>query len=90
MTNRSAGILLYRRTSGGGIEVLIAHPGGPLWARKDLGAWSIPKGLVDAGESAWDAARREFAEEIGSAAVFLATNGYVTGQQINVSGGFGI
>lgn len=68
-TRRSAGILLYRRTTGApvGLEVLIAFPGGPIWARKpDAGSWSLPKGLVDAGESDWDAARREYAEEIGS------------------------
>lgn len=53
----------------GSIEVLIAHPGGPFWARKDAGAWSIPKGeyvaTEDASEDSWDAARREFAEELG-------------------------
>lgn len=58
---------MYRR-SGTGIEILIAHPGGPLWARKDDGAWSIPKGLVDEGEDLLAAARREFAEEIGQPA----------------------
>jgi predicted NUDIX family NTP pyrophosphohydrolase len=61
----SAGILLYRRRAGA-LEVLLVHPGGPFWARKDLGAWSIPKGLVEAGEDAERAARREFAEETGS------------------------
>lgn len=58
---------MFRR-SGDGVEVLIAHPGGPLWARKDDGAWSVPKGLTEAGESMLDAARREFAEEIGTPA----------------------
>jgi predicted NUDIX family NTP pyrophosphohydrolase len=65
---RSAGILLYRRTGRGqaaDIEVLLAHMGGPYFARKDDGAWSIPKGEYDASEQPWDAARREFAEEIG-------------------------
>ena len=69
--SRSAGILLYRRTPDGaldGVEVLIAHPGGPLWARKDEDAWTIPKGLTEPGESEIDPARREFAEEIGSPA----------------------
>jgi len=61
----SAGILLFRRRPG--IEVFLAHPGGPFWARRDAGAWTIPKGLVDAGESAPDAARREFEEETGVA-----------------------
>jgi predicted NUDIX family NTP pyrophosphohydrolase len=60
----SAGILLYRRRSSG-TEVFLVHPGGPYWARKDEGAWSVPKGLVDAGEDELAAARREFAEETG-------------------------
>jgi predicted NUDIX family NTP pyrophosphohydrolase len=63
----SAGILLYRRAPGG-LEVFIAHMGGPFWSRKDDRAWSIPKGEMDAGEDAISAARREFAEEIGVAA----------------------
>jgi len=61
---RSAGILLYRRVTGG-VEVLLVHPGGPYWARKDAGAWSIPKGELDDGDDAEAAARREFAEELG-------------------------
>lgn len=61
----SAGILLFRRRPG--LEVLLAHPGGPFWARRDEGAWTIPKGLVDAGEATLDAARREFEEETGTA-----------------------
>lgn len=61
----SAGILLYRRP-GGGLEVLLAHPGGPFWVHRDAGAWTIPKGLADDGEDLLDAARREFAEETGS------------------------
>ncbi|MDR3471986.1 MAG: NUDIX domain-containing protein [Devosia sp.] len=65
MPSVSAGILLYRRTSGGP-EVLLVHPGGPFWARKDLAAWSIPKGLAGAGEDIQQAARREFSEETGS------------------------
>jgi predicted NUDIX family NTP pyrophosphohydrolase len=56
---------LFRRRAG--LEVLLAHPGGPFWARRDEGAWTIPKGLVDPGEAAVDAARREFAEETGLA-----------------------
>lgn len=60
----SAGILLYRRV-GDGVEVLIAHPGGPFWKRRDAGAWTIPKGLVEKGESPREAARREFTEETG-------------------------
>jgi predicted NUDIX family NTP pyrophosphohydrolase len=64
---RSAGILLFRR-AGADVEVLIVHPGGPLWAGRDDGAWSIPKGECDPGEEPLAAARREFAEEIGSPA----------------------
>jgi predicted NUDIX family NTP pyrophosphohydrolase len=63
---RSAGILLHRRR-GGQLEVLLVHPGGPLWARRDAGAWSIPKGEHDPDEEALAAARREFAEELGTA-----------------------
>ena len=61
---RSAGILLYRR-AGDEVMVLLAHPGGPFWARKDEGAWTIPKGEFE-NEDALAAARREFAEETGS------------------------
>ena len=64
---QSAGLLLYRR-GGEGIEVLLVHPGGPFWARKDDGAWSIPKGEVEPGESALDVALREFEEELGTPA----------------------
>jgi predicted NUDIX family NTP pyrophosphohydrolase len=67
MANRaivSAGLLLYRRT-GDGLEVLLAHPGGPFWAHRDAGAWSIPKGLLAAGEEPLAAACREFEEETG-------------------------
>jgi predicted NUDIX family NTP pyrophosphohydrolase len=60
----SAGILPYRHADGG-LEVLIVHPGGPLWARKDLGAWSVAKGELDPGEVPEDAARRELLEETG-------------------------
>ena len=64
MVATSAGILLYR-VGTGGPEVLIAHPGGPFWARKDDGAWSIVKGLVADGEDLWTTAQREFREEAG-------------------------
>jgi predicted NUDIX family NTP pyrophosphohydrolase len=67
MPKRSAGLLLYV-VRDGVVEVLIAHPGGPFWARKDDGAWSIPKGEYAEDEDPWDAARREFAEELGLAA----------------------
>jgi len=60
----SAGLLLFRRSTAG-CEVLLAHPGGPFWARKDEGAWSIPKGELEEGEDPLDGAIREFAEETG-------------------------
>lgn len=66
MTRRSAGLLFFRRT-GASFEVLLVHPGGPFWARRDAGAWSIPKGEVDDGEDALAAAEREVAEELGIA-----------------------
>jgi predicted NUDIX family NTP pyrophosphohydrolase len=62
---RSAGLLLYRRTSAGAFEVLLAHPGGPLWAKRDAGVWTVPKGEFHEGEEAWAVARREFEEETG-------------------------
>ena len=66
MPKYSAGVLLYRITAGT-VEVLIGHPGGPFWARKDDGAWSIPKGEYEPDEDPWAAAQREFAEELGLA-----------------------
>jgi predicted NUDIX family NTP pyrophosphohydrolase len=68
----SAGILLYRETNGA-LEVLLAHPGGPFWARKDEGAWTIPKGLVEPGAELLATAQREFTEETG----FTATGPFV-------------
>ena len=65
MPKRSAGLLLYRR-SAAGLAVLLVHPGGPFWAKKDLGAWSIPKGEYAAGEEPLAAAQREFFEETGA------------------------
>jgi predicted NUDIX family NTP pyrophosphohydrolase len=64
----SAGILLYRHSADGRLEVLLVHPGGPLWAKRDEGAWSIPKGEYDGNEQPLAAALREFEEELGSAA----------------------
>lgn len=61
---KSAGILPYR-TAGSSVEVLIGHPGGPFWAKKDEGAWSIIKGEFEDGENAWEVAVREFREEVG-------------------------
>ncbi len=72
MPKHSAGLLLYRRTHGR-LEVLLVHPGGPFWAKKDEGAWTIPKGELDEGEDPQAAARREFEEETG---------GQVTGELI--------
>jgi predicted NUDIX family NTP pyrophosphohydrolase len=67
MPKLSAGLLLYRVTDGD-VEVLIGHPGGPFWARKDDGAWSIPKGEYIEGEDPWTVAQREFEEELGKTA----------------------
>jgi predicted NUDIX family NTP pyrophosphohydrolase len=63
---RSAALLVYRRT-GSGTEVFLVHPGGPFWAKKDLGAWSIPKGEFAEDEDGLAAAKREFLEEVGQA-----------------------
>ena len=68
MARRSAGIVLHRRGADGAVEVLLVHPGGPFWARRDAGAWSIPKGEHGDDEEPLAAARREFAEELGIAA----------------------
>jgi predicted NUDIX family NTP pyrophosphohydrolase len=65
MPTLSAGLLLFRRKNGA-LEVLLVHPGGPFWANKDDAAWSVPKGVVDAGEPSLAAAKREFTEEIGA------------------------
>jgi predicted NUDIX family NTP pyrophosphohydrolase len=65
MARTSAGVLLYRRTADG-VEVLIGHMGGPFWAKKDAGGWSIPKGEYGDGEEAFAVALREFEEEVGS------------------------
>ena len=61
---KSAGLLLFRRE--GSLEVMLIHPGGPIWAKRDVGAWSIPKGEPAEGEDLLAAARREFAEELGT------------------------
>jgi predicted NUDIX family NTP pyrophosphohydrolase len=62
----STGVLLFRRHSAG-VEVMLVHPGGPFWVKKDLGAWSVPKGLANEGEDLLVAAKREFLEETGMA-----------------------
>lgn len=68
MAERSAALAVVRRGRSGVPEVLLVHPGGPFFAKKDAGAWSLPKGLLEPGEDALTAARREFREETGSAA----------------------
>lgn len=88
MTVRSAGILLWR-DRGPEREVWIAHMGGPFWARKDEGAWSIPKGELDPGDDPLTAARREFAEEMGMPApaldyVELGDYRYASGKTLTV------
>jgi predicted NUDIX family NTP pyrophosphohydrolase len=65
MPKLSAGLLVYR-AAGLGVEVLLVHPGGPYWARRDDGAWSIPKGEVEPGDEPFPTALREFAEELGA------------------------
>ncbi len=64
MSVKSAGILMYRYKNGE-LEILLVHPGGPFWARKDKGAWSIPKGICEKNENLLTAAKREFHEETG-------------------------
>jgi predicted NUDIX family NTP pyrophosphohydrolase len=88
---RSAGLLLYRFSPEGVVEVLIAHPGGPFWARKDDAAWSIPKGEYLPEEDALVAAYREFEEEVGlrvpaGAAVFLGERRQPGGKRVRVWG----
>lgn len=66
MPKRSAGLLLHRRRADGQLEVLLLHFGGPMWANRDAGAWTVPKGEYDESEDPAGAARREFAEETGA------------------------
>jgi predicted NUDIX family NTP pyrophosphohydrolase len=72
MSKRSAGLIMYRKRNSQ-IEVFLVHPGGPFWAKKDLGAWSIPKGEFLEGEKPLDVARREFEEETG----FVPGEGFI-------------
>ena len=85
MPKRSAGLLLYR-LAGGELQAFLVHPGGPFWAKKDEGAWSIAKGEIDDGEDPLTAARREFQEETGFCptgdAVPLGTFRQPSGKQI--------
>jgi predicted NUDIX family NTP pyrophosphohydrolase len=83
MARRSAGILLYRRREQA-VEVLLVHPGGPLWARRDAGAWSIPKGEYGEGEDPLAVALREFEEETGRR---LPADGLVALGEVRQRGG---
>ena len=88
MPKQSAGILLFRRRPAG-LEVMLVHPGGPFWARKDDAAWSVPKGEYVAGEDPLDAAYREFEEEVGltappGQAVFLGERRQPGGKRVSV------
>jgi predicted NUDIX family NTP pyrophosphohydrolase len=85
----SAGLLLYRILPAGELEVLIAHPGGPFWARKEVAAWSVPKGEFLFGEDPLDAAYREFEEEVGltappGQALFLGERRQPGGKRVSV------
>jgi predicted NUDIX family NTP pyrophosphohydrolase len=85
----SAGLLLYRISAGDAVEVLIAHPGGPFWARKDEAAWSVPKGEYGSDEDPLSAAYREFEEEVGlpapgGRAVFLGERRQPGGKRVSV------
>jgi predicted NUDIX family NTP pyrophosphohydrolase len=87
MPHLSAGLLLFRRNAGGELEVLLVHPGGPLWRNKDEHAWSIPKGECDDGEDQLTTADREFGEELGIAApagrrIDLGTIRQASGKQV--------
>ena len=83
----SAGILLFRRPGAAGVEVLLVHPGGPFWAKKDLGAWSIPKGEREAGEDLLGCALRELGEELGPAAPPLAAEAPIELGSVRQKGG---
>ena len=82
MPKRSAGLLMYRRRSGA-VQVFLVHPGGPFWARKDYGSWSIPKGEYSPDENPLEAAKREFEEETG----FTAQGNFKELAEIRQKGG---
>jgi predicted NUDIX family NTP pyrophosphohydrolase len=82
MEKISAGLLMYRRRKGN-LEIFLVHPGGPLWAKKDLGSWSVPKGLPGEGEDLLSAARREFEEETG----FQASGDFIPLSPVKLKGG---
>jgi predicted NUDIX family NTP pyrophosphohydrolase len=83
MAKRSAGLLMYRRANSGEVEVFLVHPGGPFWAKKDKGAWSICKGEYGEGEPPLEAAKREFEEETG----FRAQGEFLELGEVKQSGG---
>jgi len=85
MARLSAGILLYRRRAG--LEVLLVHPGGPFWAKKDDGAWSIPKGEYTAEEDPLSAAKREFEEETGASIGAVSRGEFLALTPIKQAGG---
>jgi predicted NUDIX family NTP pyrophosphohydrolase len=80
---KSAGLLLYRKIPGPGLEVFLVHPGGPFFAKKDLGAWTVPKGELGEGEDPLTCARREFTEETG----FIASGNFIGLGEIQQKGG---
>ena len=80
-SERSAGLLTFRRT--GALEVMLAHPGGPLWGKRDAGAWTIPKGLADAEDNLLATAQREFTEETG----FTALGAFIALQPVKQKSG---
>ena len=84
-TLQSGGILLFRQKEG--LEVLLGHPGGPFWSRRDDGAWSVPKGLVEAGEDLLAAARRELREETGLATDDVPDEGFLPLGNVRLSSG---
>jgi predicted NUDIX family NTP pyrophosphohydrolase len=86
MAKRSAGLLMYRRREND-LEVFLVHPGGPFWAKKDLGSWSIPKGEYTEGEDPLEAARREFTEETGFDTGFAAAGDFIDLGTIKQAGG---
>jgi predicted NUDIX family NTP pyrophosphohydrolase len=80
---KSAGLLLYRKIAGSGLELFLVHPGGPFFAKKDLGAWTVPKGELDDGEDPLTCAKREFTEETG----FVAGGNFIELGEIQQKGG---
>lgn len=87
MAQNSAGLMLFKRVEPNDVRILLGHPGGPFFARKDEGSWTIPKGLVEDGEESLEAARREFTEETGletpdSGYVDLGEMSYKSGKRV--------